>query len=104
MPEYVQEINNRVERLRRNNVDRDARMRAIHLVRTGHAEQVFKGIFPSDWPKPVVANFIDVVAKDTAEMVGVLPTLTAAGDSVLDESKRSRTDKAHSDHQLSGVR
>ena len=93
MPEYVQEINNRVERLRRNNVDRDARMRAIHLVRTGHAEQVFKGIFPSDWPKPVVANFIDVVAKDTAEMVGVLPTLTAAGDSVLDESKRSRTDK-----------
>lgn len=93
MPEYVERINNRVERLRRNNVDRDARMRAIHLVRTGHAEQVFKGIFPSDWPKPVVANFIDVVAKDTAEMVGVLPTLTAAGDSVLDESKRSRTDK-----------
>lgn len=93
MPEYVDEINRRVERLRTNNVDRDARMRAIHLVRTGHAEQVFKGIFPSDWPKPVVANFIDVVAKDTAEMVGVLPTLTAAGDSVLDESKRSRTDK-----------
>lgn len=93
MPEYVNQINNRVERLRRNNVDRDARMRAIHLVRSGNAHMVFKGIFPSDWPRPVVANFIDVVAKDTAEMVGVLPTLTAAGDSVLDESKRSRTDK-----------
>ena len=93
MPEYVQHINNRVERLRRNNIDRDARMRAVRLIRTGNADQVFKGIFPSDWPKPVIANFIDVVAKDTAEMVGVLPTLTAAGDSVLDESKRSRTDK-----------
>lgn len=93
MPDYVQDVDDRVDRLRRNSVDRDTRMRAIHLVRTGHAEQVFKGIFPSDWPKPVVANFIDVVAKDTAEMVGVLPTLTAAGDSVLDESKRSRTDK-----------
>ena len=93
MPEYVQHINNRVERLRRNSYDRDARMKAIRLIRTGHADQVFKGVFPSDWPKPVIANFIDVVAKDTAEMVGVLPTLTAAGDSVLDESKRSRTDK-----------
>lgn len=82
-----------VNRIRNNNGARDSRMKAIHLVRSNRANQVFQGLFPSDWPQPIIANFIDVVAKDTAEMVGVLPTLTSAGDSILDESKRSRQDK-----------
>lgn len=82
-----------VQRLRNHAADRDSRMRKVNLVRTNRANQVFDGLFPSDWPQPIIANFIDVVAKDTAEMVGVLPTLTAAGDSILDESKRSRQDK-----------
>lgn len=81
------------ERLKKNNLERDARMRAMSLVRTGKANMVFQGLFPSDWPQPIIANFIDVVAKDTAEMVGVLPTLSAPGDSPLDESKRSKSDK-----------
>jgi hypothetical protein len=93
MADFAFEANKKIDLLRRNNVERDARMRAVALVRTGRADMVFGGLFPSDWPKPVVANFVDVVARDTAEMVGVLPTLTAAGDSVLDESKRSRQDK-----------
>ena len=93
MADFAFEANKKIDLLRRNSVERDARMRAVALVRTGRADMVFGGLFPSDWPKPVVANFVDVVARDTAEMVGVLPTLTAAGDSVLDESKRSRQDK-----------
>jgi hypothetical protein len=93
MADYAHEATLVIDRLRRQNAERDSRMRAVNLVRTGKSELVFKGLFPSDWPKPVVGNFIDVVARDTAEMVGVMPTLTAAGDSVLDESKRSRQDK-----------
>lgn len=93
MAEFAYEATQTMDRLRRQHVERDSRMRAVHLVRSGHSEMVFKGMFPSDWPKPVVGNFIDVAARDTAEMVGVLPTITAAGDSVLDESKRSRQDK-----------
>jgi len=90
---FAHELSDRVDTLRRNNIDRDNRMRAMMLVRTGHAEQVFKGLFPSEWPKAVIANTIDLSATDTAQMVGVLPTLTAAGDSLLDESKRSSLDK-----------
>jgi len=93
MADFAYEATQTIDRLRRQHTERDARMRAVHLVRSGHSEVVFKGLFPSDWPKPVVGNFIDVVGRDTAEMVGVMPTLTAAGDSVLDESKRSRQDK-----------
>jgi hypothetical protein len=93
MADFAYEATMTIDRLRRQNTERDARMRAVNLVRTGKSDMVFKGLFPADWPKPVVGNFIDVVARDTAEMVGVMPTLTAAGDSVLDESKRSRQDK-----------
>ena len=83
----------RVERLRKQNLERDKRMRAVGLVRTGHANALFKDLFPSDWPRPIISNTIDVIAQDVAEQVGVLPTFTAAGDSIINESQRSRADK-----------
>lgn len=93
MAEYVSDIAARFDTLKRKHAERDKRMRDILAVRSGHSDLVFDGLFPSEWPKPIVANFIDVVANDTAEMVGVMPTISAAGDSILDESKRSRADK-----------
>lgn len=93
MAEYAQTQLDRFKVLKRRNTERDARMSAIHLVRTGRAAQVFKGLFPEDWPAPIIANTIDIAAQDTAEQVGVLPTLAAYGDSTLDESRRSRADK-----------
>ncbi len=93
MAEYAQAQLDRFNVLKRRNAERDSRMSAIHLVRTGRAGQVFKGLFPDEWPAPIIANTIDIAAQDTAEMVGVLPTLSAFGDSTLDESKRSRADK-----------
>lgn len=93
MTELLPELAERFRVLKRKNVARDQRMDDILAVRTNMSELVFDGLFPSDWPKPIVANFIDVVAQDTAEMVGVMPTISAAGDSILDESTRSRADK-----------
>ena len=87
------EIVQRYEVLRNRNADRDRRMQAVALVRTGQASRVFRGLFPEEWPSAIIANTIDLAAQDTAEMVGVLPTLSAFGDSTLDESKRSRADK-----------
>jgi len=80
--------------LRKRHSQRDARMREVALVRSGNADQVFPGLFSDGiWSKPIVANLIDVAAKDMAEQVGVLPTLTASGDSSLDESQRTNADK-----------
>lgn len=83
----------RFKLLSRQNAERDSRMRAVSLVRTGHASWVFQGLFPDDWPSPVIANAIDIAAQDTAEAVGVLPTLSAYGDSMLQDSQRSRAEK-----------
>lgn len=80
--------------LRKRFSERDQRMREVSLVRAGHAEQVFPGLFPEgNWSRPIVANLIDVVARDFSEQAGVLPTITASGDSALDESARSKADK-----------
>lgn len=84
----------RFDAIKKRNAERDRRMREVALVRAGHAEQVFPGLFPEGlWSRPIVANLIDVVAKDLSEQIGVIPTITATGDSSLDESSRTRADK-----------
>lgn len=69
------------------------RFKAVSLVRTGRASEVFQGMFPDDWPQPVIANMVDIAAQDLAEQVGVMPTLTAFGDDALNESSRRRASK-----------
>ena len=90
MSDYVTRFNALKERYS----ERDTRMRAVTLIRTGNADQVFKGMLPAGtWSKPIVANMINIAAEDLAEQTGVLPTVTATGDSALDESSRSKADK-----------
>ena len=90
MKELVQAF----EQLKVRNSERDKRMREVALVRAGQADQVFQGLFPEGvWSRPIVANLIDVVARDVSEQVGVLPTITAAGDSSLDDNQRTKADK-----------
>lgn len=84
----------RFDAIRKRNAERDKRMREVALIRAGHAEQVFPGLFPEGmWSRPIVANLVDVVAKDLSEQIGVIPTITAAGDSALDDAARSKADK-----------
>jgi hypothetical protein len=90
MKEFVQAF----EQLKARNSERDKRMREVALVRAGQADQVFRGLFPEGtWSRPIIANLIDVVARDVSEQAGVLPTITAAGDSSLDDSQRTKADK-----------
>lgn len=93
MAEYAKQVVAHAKRLQKEASQRDAMMKNLFLVRTGRSREVFQGLFPEDWSEPIVANTIDVVAQDVAESVGALPTFTAAGDSILDESKRSKADR-----------
>ena len=90
MKELVQAF----EQLKARNSERDKRMREVALVRAGQADQVFRGLLPEgNWSRPIIANLIDVVARDVSEQAGVLPTITAAGDSSLDDNQRTKADK-----------
>ena len=90
----MKELVTAFEQLKDRNSERDKRMREVALIRSGNADQVFRGVFPEGaWSKPIIANMIDVVARDLSEQIGVLPTITAAGDSSLDDSQRTKADK-----------
>ncbi len=90
----MKELQQAFEQLKARNSERDKRMREVSLVRAGQADQVFQGLFPEGvWLRPIIANLIDVVARDVSEQVGVLPTITAAGDSSLDDNQRTKADK-----------
>ena len=90
----MKELVTAFEQLKTRNSERDKRMREVALVRAGQADQVFKGLFPEGtWSRPIIANLIDVVARDVSEQAGVLPTITAAGDSSLDDNQRTKADK-----------
>lgn len=89
VPDYAA----RYEVLKRKYAQRDGAMNLVARVRAGNAEMAFPGLFPKDWPKPIIANFIDTTARDIAEMVAPLPTITAMGDSYVDERSRSKAEK-----------
>lgn len=83
----------RYDVLKRKYAARDNRMNMVASVRGGNAEMAFPGLFPKDWPKPIIGNFLDTVARDLAEMIAPMPTITAMGDSYIDEKARTRADK-----------
>ena len=90
MTDYAQ----RFDAIRKRNGERDQRMREVAMVRAGEAGHVFPGLFPEGmWSKPIIANLIDVVAKDLSEQIGVVPSVSASGDSSLDDSSRTKADK-----------
>ena len=90
----MRDITRRVDVLRARYGDRDQRMMLVRAVRAGNlGETVFGDLFPREWSKPIVANFVDVAARYLAEMLAPLPTFSCAGAAMLDDSKRSKADK-----------
>src|SRR5580658_10448802 len=68
-------------------------------VRRGDLQDVYPELLPSDWPRPVVANLVDVVARDLSEVIAPLPSLNcSSGVAVSDRAKKfgdRRTKIAH---------
>jgi len=77
----VKTIRGRYEGLRQRYAERDSRMQQVAQVRAGDA--ISPGLFPAEWPKPIIANFIDTVARDLAEVLAPLPAVGWEAHSIL---------------------
>lgn len=94
MPRTIEEIAARVESLRRASSDRDRRWNDVHDVRSGDIDTVIPGSMPDAWPRPIVANLIDTSARDTAEVMGVMPSINcSAGTVTSDRAKKFSSKK-----------
>ena len=87
----VKTIRGRYEGLRQRYAECDQRMQQVASVRAGNA--ISPGLFPVEWPKPIIANFIDTVARDLAEVLAPLPAVNCNGTNVIDDKARSKADK-----------
>lgn len=72
---------------------RDQRMRDITAVRRGNMESVYPEMFPEGISKPMIANFVDVVARDLAEVLAPMPSFNCATSNSTSDSSRKSSDK-----------
>jgi hypothetical protein len=82
----------KVRKLRDHYHTRDSRWADLLSIRQGNIQQVFPGMFPDEFPKPMVANFIDVAARDVSEVIAPLPTFSCMTTDTTSDRARRRAD------------
>ena len=79
----------KVESLRFNNKERDQRNLDVLAVRKGKIAEVYPDFFPDGIDANVVANFVDIVARDLSEVMAPLPAVNcSAANAVTDKARR----------------
>lgn len=89
----IRPIAKRVQSLKERNFERDMRMERVLAVRKGHLTSIFEDLFPEGTEATMVANFVDVAARDLAEVLAPLPSFNCNTTNVSDPKARQRADK-----------
>lgn len=74
----VSQIAMKYRALKRGYIDRDRRNQQVLAVREGRMIEIYPDMFPEGLPAPMVANFVDVVARDLSELLAPLPSFNCA--------------------------
>jgi hypothetical protein len=88
----IEQIALKVEALRRNNFERDGRMSDILEIRRGNMVGVAPEFFPEGMTKPMIANFIDVAARDVAEVLAPLPSFNCTTTNITSDRAKKNAD------------
>lgn len=83
------QVASKVESLRRAATERDERHKDVRDARASKIDAIAPGSMPDAWPKPIVANAIDVAARDLAESMGSMPSINcSSGVLTTDKAKK----------------
>ena len=88
----IREITALVSRLQTKYAQRDGRMRDVLSVRQGDISKVYPSMFSEEYPKPLIANLIDVSARDLAEAMAPLPTFSCSASNMVSDAARKAAD------------
>ena len=88
----TKEVAAKVARLQTRYAARDQRMRDVLSVRQGDISKVYPAMFSEEYPKPLVANFVDVAARDLAEVMSPLPSFNCAATNMVSDQQRKAAD------------
>lgn len=89
----IAQIIGRVNALRYRANARDMRNGDVQMVRQGKISQVYPNFFPDGIDQNVVANFIDIVARDLAEVIAPLPAINCSAVNQNSDKARQFADK-----------
>jgi hypothetical protein len=89
----IKTIARRVDAMKHRAWERDVQMGNILSVRKGKMAEVFPDMFPIDMPNAMIANFIDVAARDLAEVLAPLPSINCSTTNVTSDRARAFADK-----------
>ena len=90
----IDEIKSIYDRYRRDATDRDNRMEQVLLVRQGKMRDVYPDLFPDGpFENPIVANMVDIAARDLSEVIAPLPAFNCNSTSMVSEAARRKADK-----------
>ncbi len=89
----IKQISARVESLKFRASERDRRQQDVLAVRTGKISNVYPEFLPEGVDANVVANFVDIVAKDLSEVMAPLPAVNCSAANQTNDRARSFADK-----------
>ena len=89
----MQQVVMRVQSLRGRNAERDQRNQDVLAVRQGKISEVYPNFFPDGVDTNVVANFIDIVARDLSEVMAPLPAINCSAANSVNDRARNFADK-----------
>ena len=82
----------KVNALKLKYTDRDSRMADVLEIRRGNMINVAPEFFPEGMSKPMIANFIDVAARDIAEVLAPLPSFNCQTTNVTSDRAKKNAD------------
>ena len=83
----------KVDDLKRHYATRDAETSKLRALRAGDWEALAPGAFTEDYPAPMVANRIDVMARDVAASLAPLPSVSCAAAGGASDAGKKRAEK-----------
>lgn len=88
----VSDLLSRFERIKNRYAHRDTRMAQVRAIRAGKMSEVAPDLFPDagPWQEPIVANMIDIAARDVAEMLAPLPSFNCSSPAMGSDKQRER--------------
>ena len=89
----MEQVAARVTSLRYRNSERDSRNLDVLAVRKGKISEVYPDFFPDGVDANVVANFVDIVARDLSEVMAPLPAVNCSAANAVNDRARNFADK-----------
>lgn len=90
----LREIKGHYDRLKARYGDRDQRMQNVLAVRQGRMRDVFPALFPEGpFDRGIVANMVDVAARDLAEVLAPLPAFNCSSNTMTSDRAKTFAEK-----------